>query len=167
VLALAVQFVIVNRAHDSLLPALAMIVGFAVGGLLLLALLERAVPRARAAVKSRRNRRRDLRAAAGSETRCRAQMDELCPDGWQAQITVFSSARDLPSEAPNPERNRVALDWAPLSPGAFPEPMHERRVWAETVRLALEAMVADRMTDEMMQQIERQAMADGAEWPDQ
>jgi hypothetical protein len=95
------------------------------------------------------------------------QMDELCPYGWQAEIIVFSSAEALPPEAPNPERVRVALDWAPLHPHTLPENIVVRRIWAETVNSALEAMVADRITDDTLQQIEMRALADGAEWPDQ
>ena len=41
-----------------------------------------------------------------------------------------------------------------------------QRVWARTVGEALEAMVADRRTDETLEQIERGAVADGALWPD-
>lgn len=41
-----------------------------------------------------------------------------------------------------------------------------RRVWAPTIGEALDAMVADRRTDETLQQIEQAAHADGALWPD-
>ena len=41
-----------------------------------------------------------------------------------------------------------------------------RRVWAPTIGEALEAMVADRRTDETLEQIEQGAVADGALWPD-
>jgi hypothetical protein len=88
-------------------------------------------------------------------------MDELCPHGWRAQIVLFSSADDLPPQAPDRERTRVQLDWAELRESAM-----IRRIWAETVNQALEAMVADRITDETLQQIEHQALADGANWPD-
>ena len=91
-------------------------------------------------------------------------MSELCPHGWQAQITVFGSDEDQP-RTPNGERARVALDWTELqAPGAAPAVM--RRVWAPTIAEALEAMVADRRTDETLEQIERGAVADGALWPD-
>ena len=41
-----------------------------------------------------------------------------------------------------------------------------RRVWADTVGEALEAMVIDRRTDETLEQIELRASDDGALWPD-
>jgi hypothetical protein len=41
-----------------------------------------------------------------------------------------------------------------------------RRVWAPTIGEALDAMVADRRTDETLEQIEQGAVADGALWPD-
>ncbi len=88
-------------------------------------------------------------------------MDELCSNGWQAQIVLFSSAEQLPPEAPDRAQTRVQLDWAELR-----EPTIIRRIWARSVSQALEAMVADRITDETLQQIERQALADGANWPD-
>ncbi len=160
-----VQFGADNPIHSSLLPAVLGLVFAAIIGGGLLLLLQRAVPKARQSLRARRRRRRRLHAAATAELRSRAQMDELCPYGWQAQITVFSSAAELPPEAPNPLVTRVMLDWAPLGPGSAT--FAERRVWAESIRLALEAMVADRVTDETLQEIEARALADGAEWPDQ
>jgi hypothetical protein len=168
VLAYAVQFGQGDHpTKGSLLPAFLMIFGSAVVGGLLLYGLERVVPRVRRTVRKRIIMRRQLLAMATSELRSRMQMDELCPYGWHAEITVFSSAAHLPSEAPNPERVRIALDWAPLGFDAAPEDGSVRRIWAESVNLALEAMVADRITDETLQQIELRALADGAEWPDQ
>lgn len=41
-----------------------------------------------------------------------------------------------------------------------------RRVWAPTIGEALDAMVADRRTDETLEEIEQGAAADGALWPD-
>ena len=58
----------------------------------------------------------------------------------------------------------MALDWTELREGSRPAVM--RRVWALTVAEALEAMVADRRTDETLEQIERGAVADGALWPE-
>jgi hypothetical protein len=168
VLALAVQFGIGDHpTRGSLLPAFGMIFAAAFLGGVLLLTLERIVPRIRRAVRRRMIMRRQLLAMASSELRSRMQMDELCPYGWQAEITVFSSASHLPDEAPNPEKVRVALDWAPLGFDGNPENVTVRRIWSETINLALETMVADRITDETLQQIELRALADGAEWPDQ
>jgi hypothetical protein len=94
-------------------------------------------------------------------------MSELCPHGWRAQITVFSGADpdDHRPLTPDGRRALVALDWTELSADRG-RPLVMRRVWARTVGEALEAMVADRRTDETLEQIERGAVADGALWPD-
>jgi hypothetical protein len=113
----------------------------------------------------RRRRRRD--AAVNAEARARAMMSELCPHGWRAQITLFGGdeADDHRPLTRDGRRAQVALDWTELSdPSGRPAVM--RRVWATTVAEALEAMVADRRTDETLERIERGAVADGALWPD-
>ncbi len=158
----AVQFSSgVHPRHANLLaPALTIVVTAVLGGLLI-AVLERTVPPIRRSLHARAARRRRIRAAATAELRARAMMDELCPYGWRAQIVLFSSAEDLPPDAPDRSKSRVQLDWAELR-----EPATIRRVWAQNVHEALEAMVADRITDETLQQIEHQALADGASWPD-
>ncbi len=56
------------------------------------------------------------------------------------------------------EGSRVALDWAELEDESG-EPAVLRRVWAPTIVEALEAMVADRQTDETLEQIEQGAAA--------
>jgi hypothetical protein len=129
--------------------------------------LNLAVSGARGAVRSWRSRRRRLRTAADAEARARALMSELCPHGWRAQITLFSAADpdDHRPLTPHGERALVALDWAELGEdGARPVVM--RRVWARTIGEAFEAMVADRRTDETLEEIERGAVADGVLWPD-
>jgi hypothetical protein len=143
-----------------------MLLAFAVVTGLLYLVAQFTVPRLRRVIRTRVMRGRRLRAAATSEMRSRMQMDELCPHGWQAQIIVFSRAEDLPPEAPDPDRVRVALDWALLEPEVSPETIVVRRVWSESIVGALEAMVADRATDETLQRIEMHALADGVEWPD-
>ncbi len=110
--------------------------------------------------------RRRRPAAGASETavieaRLRATMSELCPHGWRAHVTLFDPADELPGDAPPPgERARVALDWAELDEDSG-EPVIVRRVWAPTVIQAMEAMIADRRTDETLERIERAAV-----WPD-
>jgi len=162
VLAFAVQISSGRDAtHANLLaPLLTILVTAALGGLLI-AVLERIVPPVRHRLHERVARRRRLRAEATAELRARAMMDELCSNGWQAQLVLFSSGEQLPPEAPDRAQTRVQLDWAELR-----EPTIIRRIWAPSVSQALEAMVADRITDETLQQIERQALADGANWPD-
>lgn len=127
-------------------------------------LLGMALSGSRSALRSWRGRRRRLRAAASAEMRARAMMSELCPHGWQAQITMFSGDAEAPA-LPGGGQARVALDWAELQDGSG-RPAVLRRVLAPSIGEALDAMVADRRTDETLEQIERGAVADGAFWPD-
>jgi hypothetical protein len=150
------------HAGSLLGPVVLIVAGACVGGLML-PLLRVVVQRSRGAVLSWRGRRRRVRAAATAERRARAMMSELCPYGWRAQITLYEGQSVQASgEA---VRAPVALDWYELQPGGG-EPAIMRRVWAETVGDALEAMVSDRRTDETLEQIELRASADGALWPD-
>jgi hypothetical protein len=108
----------------------------------------------------RRPAQAELQSAAELEERLRATMSELCPHGWRAQITLFGPEDELPPDAPAGTRSRVSLDWAELDE-AGDDALIVRRVWAATVAEAMEAMVADRRTDETLEQIERAAV-----WPD-
>jgi hypothetical protein len=130
-------------------------------GAVVVPLLGLVISSSRGTLRSWRGRRRRLRAAASAEMRARAMMSELCPHGWRAQITMFAAGeRD---EAGG--RARVALDWTELLDESG-RPAVMRRVWAPTIGEALDAMVADRRTDETLEQIEQGAVADGALWPD-
>jgi hypothetical protein len=149
----------------SLLQPLVLIVFVVALAVCVVPLLELFVPRTRGAIRSRLRRRGRLRAAANAEARARALMSELCPDGWRAQITLFGTGEELPPDAPTGVGARVALDWTELE-GVGGRAAVMRRVWAPTIREALEAMVADRRTDETLEQIERGAVADGSWWPD-
>jgi hypothetical protein len=128
-------------------------------------LLGRIVPRLRSAVRARREKRRRLVADANVERRARALMSELCPQGWRAQITLFGPGDAMPDDAPEHGRARVALDWAELADDGSRVAV-DRRVWAPTIAAALDAMVADRRTDETLEQIERGIEPGGAAWPD-
>jgi hypothetical protein len=169
---------------NMLQPLLLLLVGVAAGAILL-SVLGLIVPRARRSLRRWRYHRRSERAAANAERRARAIMSELCPFGWQAQITLFETATGRPVRAggervgvDGPEdglpgggmgrgpRDAVALDWAELSASPLARPAVMRRVWAPTIAAALEAMVADRQTDETLEQIEQLAAAEGALWPD-
>jgi hypothetical protein len=92
-------------------------------------------------------------------------MSELCPHGWRAQLTLFGAGDAMPPDAPEGERARVALDWAEFKDESGRIAV-VRRVWAPTIAEALESMVADRRTDETLEQIELGATADGTPWPD-
>ncbi|HEX3979016.1 MAG TPA: hypothetical protein VHW96_22290 [Solirubrobacteraceae bacterium] len=150
----------------SLWLALALIAFVMCVGAVMVPLLGVAVSRAWGWLRSWRGRRRRLGAAAHAEGRARAMMSELCPHGWRAQITLFADADpdDHRPLTPHGRRAQVALDWTELHDGSRPAVM--RRVWAGSVAEALEAMVADRRTDETLEQIERGAVADGVRWPD-
>jgi hypothetical protein len=128
-------------------------------------ILGRLVAHGRRALRARRERRRHLLAAANAERRARALMSELCPHGWRVQITLFGPHDAMPADAPPGDQARVALDWAELEDDSGRVAV-ARRVWAPTIGAALEAMVADRRTDETLEQIERGAAPDGAPWPD-
>jgi hypothetical protein len=153
----------VHAGPADLWAPLLLIVASAVIGALLLPLLRITSTRARAAGRARRIRRRRLHEAAGAERRARAMMSELCPYGWRAQITLYEGQDH--GEHGEPVRGAVGLDWFELQPGGG-QPAVMRRVWAASVGEALEAMVADRRTDETLEQIELRATADGAFWPD-
>jgi hypothetical protein len=149
----------------NLLAPLALI-GFVVCmGAVVVPLLGIVVSSTRGLTRSWRGRRRRLHAAASAEMRARAMMSELCPHGWQAQITMVAGDDDGPPPTVDGRRAGVALDWTELGDDSG-RPAVMRRVWAPTITEALEAMVADRRTDETLEQIEQGAMADGALWPD-
>lgn len=115
----------------------------------------------RSLVRRRSHPESDLRDASALEGRLRATMSELCPHGWRAQVILFGPEDDLPPGAPTGDRARVALDWAELAEDGEAAAI-VRRVWAATVAEAMEAMIADRRTDETLEQIERAAGV----WPD-
>jgi hypothetical protein len=154
-----------HPGHASLLEPIGALVLAACGGGLVVAVVGRLAPRARRTLRAWTIKRRRLRAAANAELRARAMMDELCPQGWSAQITLLRGPEKPPSRAPDGQSDWVAVDWT-----AFEDESRHvavvRRVWAPTINEALDAMVADRRTDETLQQIEQAAHADGALWPD-
>lgn len=152
------------RPHaGGLLGPLVLIALCAAAGGLLLPPLRVAVRRGRGALGGRVGRWRRVRAEVGGERRARALMGELCPHGWRAELTLYDGRAS--TEAGEPARAPVALDWCELRPGGA-EPAVVRRVWAASVAEALEAMVADRRTDVALEQIELRASADGVSWPD-
>jgi len=158
------QYGVQPGAGSLLDPLLLIVAGVCAGGLLL-PLTRFLVTRARGAIRGRRAARRRLRAAATAETRARAMMSELCPYGWHARITLLEGAIDPEGNVAGGARPRVALDWTELTPETG-RPAVMRRVWADSIGAALDAMVADRRTDETLEQIEQGAVANGALWPD-
>jgi hypothetical protein len=161
VLTLWVQFIDrpYRAGHSSLIAPIAMILGAAVVGLLLIPAVRVTRRRTVHVFRGRGLRRRD---AAAAELRARAMMGELCPHGWSCQITLYEGP--LPTDE-DPPPGRVALDWVELRQETG-SPAVMRRVWAGSIDEALEAMVADRRTDLALEQIERRATLEGADWPD-
>jgi hypothetical protein len=157
-----------QRFHPGPVSLLApfLLVAFAicVGGVLV-PLLGIVVSSLRGLVRSRRARRRSVWAAANAEARTRALMSELCPHGWRAQITMLAENDEDRPLSSDGRRARVAVDWIELQDETG-RPAVMRRVWAPSIGEALDAMVADRRTDETLEQIEQGAVADGALWPD-
>ena len=149
----------------NLIEPLGALILVACGGGLAVTMLGQVVPRFRRALRSRIARRRRRRAAANAERRARAMMDELCPQGWHAQITLFGASEKPHGDTSVRHRDWVALDWTAFEDDSSRAAV-VRRVWGPTISEALDAMVADRCTDETLQHVEQAALADGAVWPD-
>jgi hypothetical protein len=90
------------------------------------------------------------------EWRARVLMEELCPHGWQAQITLYGEGAPIPPDAPACFP-LVSLDWTEFQEQGdeFERVAVVRRVWATTIADALQAMVDDRRTDLALEEIER------------
>lgn len=106
-----------------------------------------------------RGRTRRSRPAVTDQWQALAVMGELCPDGWQAQITLYGWGAPVPADAPASRVPQVELEWKQFAP----EPggvVVARRVWAPTIVEALQLMVQDRQTDITLEEIEQAAGED-------
>src|ERR1700687_4807407 len=74
-----------------------------------------------------------------------AVMGELCPDGWQAQITVYGDGAPVPLDAPPARAPLVELEWQQFD-GEHQHVTASRRAWARTIGGALQMMGDDRGT---------------------
>jgi|HubBroStandDraft_6_1064221.scaffolds.fasta_scaffold272646_2 hypothetical protein len=92
-----------------------------------------------------------------------AVMGELCPHGWQAQITLYGWGAPVPADAPPSRVPPVELEWKQFD-DEFGRVTVVRRVWAPTIGGALQTMVDDRRTDVTLEQIEQAAAEDGDVW---
>jgi hypothetical protein len=90
-------------------------------------------------------------------------MGELCPHGWQAQITLRGWGAPVPDDAPAARAPLVELEWQQFEEESG-RVVVARRVWAHTIGDALQTMVDDRHTDLALEQIERDAAEDGDIW---
>jgi hypothetical protein len=88
-----------------------------------------------------------------------AVMGELCPHGWQAQITLYGWGAPVPADAPPARAPLVELEWKQFD-GDSGRVAVARRVWAPTIDAALQTMVTDRWTDVTLEQIEQAAGED-------
>jgi hypothetical protein len=100
----------------------------------------------------RRRQRRSRRVA--DQWQALAVMRELCPDGWRARLTVYGADAPLPAEAPASRLPPVGLEWTQFE-GERGRIAVERSLWAPTIGEALQAMVEDRQTDIILEQIEQ------------
>ena len=89
-----------------------------------------------------------------------AVMGELCPHGWQAQITLYGWGAPVPDDAPPSRVPLVELEWMQFEDESGQVAV-ARRVWAPTIPEALQIMVEDRRTDITLEEIEQ--AADGSD----
>jgi hypothetical protein len=94
-----------------------------------------------------------------------AVMGELCPHGWQAQITLYGWGAPVPEDAPPSRVPLVELEWKQFDEESGRVAV-ARRVWAPTIGEALQTMVEDRRTDVALEQIEQAADDDDVWWND-
>ncbi len=78
-------------------------------------------------------------------------MGELCPHGWQAQITVYGQGAPTPEDAPRARAPLVEVEWMQFD-GEPRRPTIPRRAWARTIPGALQMVVEDRRTDLTLEQ---------------
>jgi hypothetical protein len=92
-----------------------------------------------------------------------AVMGELCPHGWQAQITLYGWGAPVPADAPQSRTPLVELEWKQFDeePGRV---VVARRVWSPTIGQALASMVEDCRTDMALEEIEQAASEDDGVW---
>jgi hypothetical protein len=102
-------------------------------------------------------RRRNRRSKPVSDQwQALAVMGELCPSGWQAQITVYGWGAPVPADAPPSRVPLIELEWKQFEEESGRIAI-ARRVWAPTIGEALQTMVDDRRTDLTLEQIEQAA----------
>jgi hypothetical protein len=90
-------------------------------------------------------------------------MGELCPEGWQAQITLYGWGAPVPDDAPPSRVPLVELEWKQFD-GDSGRVAVARKVWAPTIEEALQMMADDRRTDLTLEQIEQAVEGDEDVW---
>lgn len=108
--------------------------------------------------------RRDRRhKPVGDQWQALAVMGELCPHGWQAQITLYGWGAPVPADAPPSHVPLVELEWKQFDEEGGRVTV-VRRVWARTIGEALQMMVDDRWTDVSLEQIEQAVNGEDDLW---
>jgi hypothetical protein len=92
-----------------------------------------------------------------------AVMGELCPHGWEANITLHGWGAPVPDDAPAARVPLVELEWKQFDE-EYGQVAVVRRVWAPSIGEALQAMVEDRRTDFALEEIERAGREEGDLW---
>jgi hypothetical protein len=109
-------------------------------------------------------RRRSRRARpVGDQWQALTVMGELCPHGWQAQITLYGWGAPVPDDAPPSRVPLVELEWRQFDEESGRVAV-VRRVWAPTIGEALQMMVDDRRTDITLERIEQAAEDEDDVW---
>ena len=83
-------------------------------------------------------------------------MGELCPHGWQAEITLHGTRAPITAVDLSSRSSPVAVEWK-LYEDESKHVAVERRVSAETIDDALHRMVDDRRLDVTLEEIEQSA----------
>lgn len=109
----------------------------------------------------RRRARRPKR--VGDQWQALAVMGELCPHGWQAQITLYGWGAPMPADAPPSRVPLVELEWKQFDEETGRVAV-ARRVWAPTIGAALQSMVEDRRTDIALERIEQAGFEEEELW---
>jgi hypothetical protein len=130
---------------------------------LVIVLLIAALGVACAAIALYLRRRRARSRPVADQWQALAVMRELCPHGWRARLTVYGSDAALPAEAPVSRVRPVGLEWTQFEGGRDTAAV-ERHLWAPTISDALQAMVEDRRTDVILEQIDQ--AAHDPNWPE-
>jgi hypothetical protein len=101
--------------------------------------------------------------AVTDEWQALAVMGELCPYGWEAQITLHGWGAPVPADAPAARVPLVELEWKQFEE-EYGQIAVVRRVWAPSIGEALQAMVEDRRTDFALEEIERAGREEEDTW---
>jgi hypothetical protein len=134
-------------AHDTLLVA-SLCIAMAAAAALIVLYLRRRRPRVK---------------PVSDQWQALAVMGELCPHGWQAEITLYGWGAPVPDDAPQSRVPLVELEWKLFAEESGRVAV-ARRVWAPSIGEALQTMVEDRRTDVTLEEIEQSASEDEDVW---